>query len=151
VSDIEQIDKIIGYDRRIRSAEVSGLSHASYILEDPERTDAKIKELNDLRYIISADDLDKSYKERFFQSIDNSLSYFNHRKKEKTPEPLLMLGIGIFLGVAGMKIFEDAMKGFGENLSQAFERKVYEKMDVGEKEFKPFINNYLSGVCHGKE
>lgn len=154
MSAIEQIDKIIEYDRRIRGAEVSGPSHASYILESPERAEEKIKELNELRKLVAVDDLDRSYKEKFFQSIDNSLSYFKERKKETIPDSLLLVGMGIFLGAAGMSLFEDAMKLFGEDMSKTFERKVYEKiegMGDSQKGFKAFPDNYLSGGYHGKE
>lgn len=154
MSAIEQIDKIIEYDRNIRGIEISGPSHASYVLENHERTEEKIKELNELRGMIADDDLDKSYKEKFFQSIDNSLSYFKERKNGTIPDSLLLVGTGILIGAVGMNLFEDAMKYFGERMSQDFERKVYEKIeriDDSHKDFKPLSNNYLSGGCHGKE
>jgi len=132
VSGIEQIDRIIDYSNKIRRVEVSGQNHAAYLIENPERTAAKIKELNELRDQISADGIDKSYKENFFQSIDNSLNYFKSNKRnDYIPNSLLLIGLGVFLGAVGMNAFDGMMKGFGETLSQTFERKVYEKMEGG--------------------
>jgi hypothetical protein len=131
VNGIEQIDKIIEYSNRISRAGISGRNHAVYILENPERTAEKIKELCELRERIVADDIDKSYKENFLQSIGNSLNYFNNPKKSSynIPDSLLFVGLGIFLGVLGMNAFDGAMKGFGESMSKDFERKVYEKLE----------------------
>jgi hypothetical protein len=130
VSGIEQIDRIIDYSNKVRRVEVSGQIHAAYLTENPERTAAKIKELNELRDQISADGIDKSYKENFFQSIDNSLNYFKSNKRnDYVPNSLLLIGLGVFLGAVGMNAFDGMMKGFGETLSQTFERKVYEKME----------------------
>jgi len=132
VSDIEQIDRIIEYSNRIRRAEVSGQSHAAYLLESPERTAVKIKELNELREQVAADDIEKSYKERFFQSIDTSLNYFKNAKRNGyIPDSLLLIGLGVFLGIAGSHAFDEMIKNFGENLSQTFEKKVYEKLESG--------------------
>jgi len=131
VNGIEQIDKIIEYSNRISRAGISGRNHAVYILENPERTAEKIKELGELRERIAADDIDKSYKENFLQSIGNSLNYFSNPKKSSCniPDSLLLVGLGIFLGAFGMNAFDGAVKGFGESMSQDFERKVYEKLE----------------------
>lgn len=132
MTDIEQIDRIIEYSNKIRRAEVSGQNHAVYLLESPERTVVKIKELNELREQIAADDIEKSYKERFFQSIDTSLNYFKNSKRNGyIPDSFLLIGLGVFLGVAGSHAFDEMIKNFGENISQAFERKVYEKLESG--------------------
>lgn len=129
---IEQLDRIIEYSNRIRRTEVSGQGHAAYLLEDPERTAAKIRELNELREQIAADEIEKSYKERFFHSIDGSLDYFKNTKSSGyIPNSLLLVGLGIFLGVAGMNVFDGMMKNFSETFSQNFERKVYEKLEAG--------------------
>jgi len=129
---IEQIDRIIEYGNKIRRAEVSGQNHLVYLLENPERTAGKIKELNELREQIAIDNIDKSYKETFLQTIDSSLNHFKNAKiNNYIPNSLLLVGLGIFLGVAGINFFDGMVKGFGENISQTFERKVYEKLESG--------------------
>jgi hypothetical protein len=104
--------------------EISDGEVAKYFLEKQDKTEARIKELSELREEIIFSDIRLDYKESFLQTINRSL--YHLRRPAQNYNPLSLIGIGFILGVAGKSIFDYSLdslfrlveEGFNEGFQQ---------------------------------
>lgn len=124
-----KISAIFEYDRKVAELGVDSDAIAQYFLENAEKREERINELDRLRDEIAFSDIRKDYKEKFLTEINKSLVRLKPATTENRYNPYMLVGAGILIGILIKTGFDYMSNEFVKRMSEAYRRGQQRGMD----------------------